>query len=137
VAQAIPQYEIAIGLTIDSGVRAMAYANLGSAYSDLGDYRKAEIAFQRSVALNPNRFNTWVGLGLLAEREGKPQDAMHDFARSIQLRPSGQAYLELGRTLAQSGRNADALAALDLALKIAPDLIEAKQAADTLRQPAH
>jgi len=137
VAQAIPQYEIAIGLTMDSGVRAMAYANLGSAYSDLGDYRKAEIAFQRSVALNPNRFNTWVGLGLLAEREGKLQDAMHDFARSIQLRPSGQAYLELGRTLAQSGRNADALAALDLALKIAPDLIEAKQAAETLRQQAH
>lgn len=136
-AEALPQYELAATLTTDTLLLATAFANLGVEYSDLGNYAGAHAAFERSMHLNPNRYNTWVGMGLLAEREGKFQDAMRDFVRSIQLRPSGQAYLEIGRMLAQSGRTADALAAFDLASKIAPDLAEAKQAADALRQQVH
>ena len=137
LAEALPQYELAASLTTDTLLLATTLANEGSVYSDLGNDARAHAAFERSIQLDPYRYNTWVGMGLLAEREGKPQDAMRDFVRSIQLQPNGQAYLELGRILAQSGRNADALVALDLALKIAPDLSEAKQAADALRQQVH
>jgi len=136
-AEAIPQYEIAASLTIDTRVLATTYANLGSAFMDTGDYAKAHAAFDRSIRLNPVRFNTWVGMGLLAEREGKIDDAIYDFARSIQLQPSDQAYLELGRTLAQSGRTQQAIAAYQLALQISPNLVEAQQALESLRrQPA-
>ncbi len=133
-AEAIPQYAIAASLTTDSRVLAVTYANLGSAFSDTGNYAKAHAAFDRSIRLNPNRFNTWVGMGLLAQREGKLQDAIRDFVRSVQLQPSDQGYLELGRTLAQSGRNAEAIAAYELALRISPDLTEAQKAVDALRQ---
>lgn len=136
-AEAIPQYEIAAALTTDSRVLATTYANLGSAYADIGNYDKAHAAFARSIRLSPNRFNTWVGMGLLAEREGKVEDAIGDFVRSVQLQPSDQAYLELGRTLSQSGRNNEAIAAYELALRISPGLESAQQALEKLRdQPA-
>lgn len=131
-AEAIPQYEIAARLTTDTRVLATTYANLGSAFADVGDYPKAHAAFDKSLRLNPNRFNTWVGVGLLAEHEGKVEEAIHDFARSIQLQPSDQGYLELGRTLAQSGRNEQAIVAYQLALQISPNLVEAQQAIEAL-----
>jgi tetratricopeptide (TPR) repeat protein len=135
--EAIPQYELAVRLTTDTRVLTTTYANLGSAYADVGDYAKAHAAFDKSLRLNPNRFNTWVGMGLLAEREGRIEDAIRDFVHSIQLQPSDQGYFELGRTLAQSGRNAEAIAAYQLALQISPNLIEAQQAIDALsQQPA-
>jgi len=133
-AQAVPQYELTIRLTTDWRVLATTYANLASAYCDLGDYAKAHANFEHSIRLSPNRFNTWVGMGLLAQREGKQDEAILDFVRSIQLQPSAQAYLELGRTLAQAGRKAEALAAYQWALKINPDLTEAQQAAAALQK---
>jgi protein O-mannosyl-transferase len=135
--EAIPQYDLAISLTSDARVLATAYANLGSAYSDLGDDPKAEAAFKQSIQLNPNRFNTWLGMGLLARREGNLEAAVRDFLRSVQLQPSAQGYLELGRTLAQRQQNADALVAYEWALKINPDITEAQQAVRRLRQPNH
>jgi protein O-mannosyl-transferase len=134
VAEAVSQYEIALTLTTDDRVRATAYANLGSAFCELGDYARSHVAFDRSIRLNPNRFNTWVGMGLLAEREGKLQEAIRDFVRSLELQPSAQAYFELGQTLARSGRNSEALAAYEFALKISPNLTEAQKAVDALRQ---
>jgi len=133
-AEAIPQYEIAARLTTDTRVLATTYANLGSAFADVGDYAKAHAAFDQSIRLNPIRFNTWVGMGLLAEREGKVEEAIRHFVRSVQLQPSDQGYFELGRTLAQSGRNQEAIAAYQLALQISPNLIEAQQAIESLRQ---
>jgi protein O-mannosyl-transferase len=132
-AEAIPQYDTAISLTSDARVLATTYANLGAAYSDLGDYPQSEAAFQASIRLNPRRFTTWLGKGLLARREGNLAEAMRDFVRSIQVEPSPQGYLELGRTLVQSGRNADALVAYELALKMDPDIAEAQQAVAQLR----
>jgi Tfp pilus assembly protein PilF len=133
-AEAVPQYKIALSLTSDARVRATAYANLGWAYCDLGDYSKSHASFERSVRLSPNRANTWLGMGLLAERENTLQEAIRDFALSLEIQPSAQGYLGLGRTLAQTGHNSEALAAYELALKISPNLPEAQRGADALRR---
>ena len=136
-AEALPQYLLAAKLTTDARVLATTYANIGAAYSDMGDLTKAHAAFDRSIRLKSDRFNTWVGMGLLAEREGKPQEAIRYLVRSIELQPSDQAYLELGRTLAQTGRTTQAMAAYEFALKISPNLTEAQQALDALRQQSN
>jgi cytochrome c-type biogenesis protein CcmH/NrfG len=52
----------------------------------------------------------------------------------VEVQPTAQGYFELGRTLAQTGQIPEALDAYQQALKISPDLVEAQQAADTLRQ---
>ena len=133
-AEAVPHFRLSLRLTTDARVLATTYANLGWAYCDLGDYAKSQASFERSIQLNPNRANTWLGMGLLTERESNLQEAIHDFALSVQIQPSAQGYLGLGRTLSQTGHNAQALVAYELALKISPDLAEARQAAATLRR---
>lgn len=132
-AKAIPYFKLAVTLTSDARVLATAYSNLAMAYYDLGDYNKSRASFEQSIRLNPNRFSTWLGMALLAEREGKLQDAMRDFAISLKLQPNVQSYLGLGRTLAETGHKAEALAAYELALKISPDVVEAQHAVAALR----
>jgi protein O-mannosyl-transferase len=131
---AVAQYEAAIGLTSDPGLLAQAYANLGAAERAMGEDEQARKSFDRSMRFNPNQFNAWLGMGLLAQKQGKLDEAVSDLSRSVELQPSAQGYLELGRTLAQAGHAPEALNAYEQALKLSPDLVEAQQAADALRQ---
>ena len=134
IEEALRQYELTASLTTDAPVLANTYANVGSVYFSMGNYAKARAAYEQSIRLNPNRYSAWIGMGLLAQRRGDMAEAIRDFATSVELQPSVQAYFELGRTLAQSGRTVEALAAYEQALRMAPDLAEAQQAAATLRQ---
>lgn len=132
--EAVAQYEAAIELTSDPGLLAQAYANLGSAERAMGEDEQAHKSLEQSLRFNPNQFNAWLGMGLLAQKQGKLDEAVSDLSRSVELQPSAQGYLELGRTLAQAGHVPEALNAYEQALKISPDLVEAQQAADALRQ---
>ena len=132
--EAITEYEAAIDLTSDPGMLAQTYANLGSAQRMLGEDEAARKTFEESLRLNPNQFNAWLGLGLLAQKQGKLEEAISDLSRSVELQPSAQGYFELGRTLAQGGRVPEALDAYGQALKISPDFVEAQRAVDALRE---
>jgi tetratricopeptide (TPR) repeat protein len=134
VPEAVDEYQTAIKLTSDPGLLSMTYANLGAAQRALGEDEQAQQSFEQSLHLNPNQFNAWLGLGLLARKQGQVEEAIRDLSRSLELQPTAEAYFELGHTLEQAGRTAEALDAYDQALKLAPDLKEAQQAADTLRQ---
>jgi len=132
--EAIQQYQAAIHLTSDPGLLAQNYANRGAVQFELGQDEQARRSFEQALQLNPNQFNAWLGLGLLARKQGRVEEAIRDLSRSLQLQPTAQAYLELGHTLEQAGRAAEALDAYDQAVKLAPDLKEAQQAAEALRQ---
>jgi tetratricopeptide (TPR) repeat protein len=132
--EAIMHYEAAVDLTSDPGMLALTYANLGAAHLAVLEEDQARKSFEHSLQYNPNQFNAWLGLGLLAEKQGKTQEAITDLSQSVAAQPTAQGYLELGRSLAQAGRRADALDAYQQALKISPDLVEAQRAADGLRQ---
>jgi len=133
-AEAIPYFKYAVTLTSDTRVLATAYANLGSAYYELDDYDDSLASFDRSLQLSPNQYSTWLGMGLLAERQNKLQDAMHDFALSLRLQPTVQGYLGLGRCLAATDHKNQALTAYELALKISPNNSEAERAISALGQ---
>lgn len=132
--EAVAQYQTAIELTSDPALLAQTYANLGAAYRALGEDGQAHKNFEQSLSLNPNQFNAWLGLGLLAEKQGKLDEAISDLSRSVEANPTAEGYFELGRALAQKGRIPEALAAYQQAVRISPDLVEAQQAADALRQ---
>jgi protein O-mannosyl-transferase len=131
--EAVDQYETTIRLTSDPALLASTYANLGSAYRDLGDNAKARQCFEEALRLNPNQFNAYLGLGWLLEKEGKWNDAITNYSRSVAIRPSEQGYLRLGHALEQAGRAPEALAAYGEALKIAPDSTEAQAAVTRLK----
>jgi protein O-mannosyl-transferase len=130
--EAVTQYEEALRLTSDPGLLAQTYANLGAAERALGEDDEARRNFEESLRLNQNQFNAWLGMALLARKQGKLDEAIGDLSRSIELRPTAQGYLELGRTFAQSERFSDAREAYRQALQIDPGLTEAQQAIDAL-----
>ena len=134
--EAVTQYEAAVSLTSDPGLLAQTYANLGAAERALGEDDEARKNFDEALRLNPNQFNAWLGMALLARKQGKLDEAISDLSRSIELRPTAEAYLELGRTFAQSGRIPEARDAYRQALQIDPGFTPAQQAADTLPRPA-
>jgi protein O-mannosyl-transferase len=132
--EAVVQYEAAIELTSDPGLLSQTYANLGTAQRAMGDDERAHESYQQALRLNPGQFNAWLGEGLLARKQGKLEEALGDLSRSLESQPSAQGYFELGRTLAQAGRESAALDAYEQALKLSPDFAEAQQAAAALRQ---
>jgi tetratricopeptide (TPR) repeat protein len=132
--EAVDQYETTIRLTSDPALLASTYANLGGAYRDLGDDAKAQESYDQALRLNPNQFNAYLGLGKLLEKEGRVNDAVANYSRSVELRPTEQGYLRLGRALEQVGRGQDAVAAYQEALKIAPDSSEPQAALNRLQK---
>lgn len=132
--EAVAQYEAAAELTSDPALLAQAYANIGAAYRALGEDEQAHKNFQQSLRFNPNQFNAWLGLGLLAQKQGKLAETLSDLSRSVEIYPTAKGYFELGRAFAQAGRVPEALEAYQQALKISPHLTEAQQAAEKLRR---
>lgn len=129
---AIQQYQSAIELTSDPGLLAQTYANLGAVYRAIGETTQAQDNYNHALRLNPNQFNAWLGLGLIAQKQGELAEAITNLSRSVELRPTAPGYLALGHALAQTGRTAEARAAYEQALKISPDLVEAQKAAAAL-----
>lgn len=132
--EAIREYQSAISLTSDPNLLAATYANLGAAQVAVREDQQAANSFAQALRYSPNQFNAWLGLGSLARQHGNFRGAIAALARSIQIQPTAEGYLELGRTLAAIGRNTEALAAYQLALKISPGLSGAEQAAQALGQ---
>jgi protein O-mannosyl-transferase len=132
--EAVKEYEAAVGMTSDPGMLAATYANLGAAYRGLGDNDRAETNYKHALQYNPNQFNAWLGLGLLAQQQGELVEAITNLSRSVELQPTARGYFALGKALQQSGRTLEALTAYEQATRIAPSLAEAQQAADSIRQ---
>jgi protein O-mannosyl-transferase len=128
-AEAISQYQLALRLGAEPAMLATTYTNLGSAYSDLGDYAKARTSFEQALRFNPNQAGACQGLALVAQKQGDLEEAIHYFARFADLQPSGEAYLQLARALAQANHRAEALAAYQQALTLAPHLADVEPSA--------
>ena len=133
-AEAIEQYTFAAALASDARVRATACTNLGIAYFDLKKDAKAKLSFEQALRLNPSQLDAWLGLTLLAQRQGNLEEEIRDFSRLLVLQPTARGYLQFGQLLAQANRRAEALAAFQQALKIEPDMTEAQAAAEELRK---
>jgi protein O-mannosyl-transferase len=130
VASAIERYKAVIARVPDSDLRADAYANLGSAYRQTGDYRDAKLDYEEALRLRPEFPMAIVGLGLTAEHDGNPAEAVRQFSTAMAMQPTDVGYLLLASALEQAGHLAEAQAARQRASRISPNLDAAqKQAA--------
>jgi protein O-mannosyl-transferase len=130
--EAIAEYRTTISLTRDEAMLALTYANLGSAYRELGDEKDARESYDEALELNPSQSNAYFGRAMLLARQGKLEQAIGDFSKSVEIEPTAEGYLRLGQALAQTGRHEQALAAFEQALKISPGMPEAQHAAAAL-----
>jgi Flp pilus assembly protein TadD len=132
MAEAIEKYNRVITLTSDPGLLAATYANLGAAYRKLGEDEKARTSYDQALQLNPNQYNAYLGLGELLEKQSRLDDAISNYSKAVELRPTDTGFLLLGRALERTGRRSEALAAYQAALRLSPEMPEAQHAVDAL-----
>ncbi len=137
LSEAMEQYERTISLTSDAGLLAATYANLGTAYRKLGEDGKARESYDQALRLNPNQSNAYLGLGQLLEKHSQLDDAIQNYSKAVELRPTDTGFMLLGHALESAGRRPEALAAYRGALKLSPELPEAQRALDVLSGKPH
>ncbi|MFZ5874869.1 MAG: tetratricopeptide repeat protein [Nitrospirota bacterium] len=130
--QARPALERAVELAPGS---ADSLAALGSVYAGLGDLARAQDALVRAGAAldrRPHQPATRLNVAEALLKTGNIREAVRNFQAVVAQegdRPSflsAKAYVGLGMSAERVGRPADALAAYATALKITPDLDEAR-----------
>jgi len=94
------------------------YSSLGVFYCDRNRYADCSEMFLKVTQLAPNNYLGYFNLGAAYVTEGHYQDAIGAFNHSIALRPSADAYNNLGYTYTLMNRFPEAITALEQALKI-------------------
>lgn len=125
--EAVQEYQATIQMTSDPALLASTYANLGAAYRDLGEDAKARESYDAALRLNAGQFNAYLGLGRLVERQGKLDEAIANYSRSVEIRPTESGFLRLGHALEVKGRRQESISAFQQALQLNPDSTEAQQ----------
>jgi len=105
-----------------------AYKGLGVASVRLGEEAKAREYFLQAVQFNSHDTNNLYNLSLL-ELEG----GISKLSRSLSFNPTAQGYLQLGQFLQEDQRISEAQDAYEKALRLNPNLAEAKRALLQLR----
>ncbi len=131
-AEAIAAYQRGISQSDDVDITARAYSNMGYVYHYMGDDGDARAAFERAVQLAPDTEQAWIGLGVLAQNSGDLGVAIQQYSHANQIQPSGLGYLLLARALHKSGREHEAVAALQMARTAPGSFNDTQQRADGL-----
>jgi len=113
--EAIARYDQMISQTPDGPGRAELLANRGLVYVDLKDGEHAKESFDKAIAMDPNNYRAWIGLGVLAVRAGDLNLAIQNFQRATTSKPTELSYTLLAKALDQAGRTSEAQAARERA----------------------
>jgi tetratricopeptide (TPR) repeat protein len=102
----------------------------GRAYQALGQYDKAVPDFEKAVeigltgemaGIDPVLAAAYFGLGSIAMEQGRTQDAIDSFTKSIDItRTDADTLLALSNALLAAGRPDEAIQRLDLAIRLVP-----------------
>jgi TolB-like protein len=111
------------------------HAARGALLGDQGRYPEALASLKKANALNPNLYNSIMGLGRLQLNAGKPRDALLYFDKAVERDPlSGNLRATRCYVLAELGRFADAAGDCDRARSLAPESFWARTASGMLEQ---
>jgi len=132
LAAAIERYQMVAQHAADVSLRATAYGNLGSAYRQMGDLTRAQQCFNRALQLSPDLPMAMIGLGLIAESNDDPSEAVRQYSRAMAVQPTDVGFLLLAHALEQESRFDEAKAILEHVARSSPNLAEAQQMAEAL-----
>jgi arylsulfatase A-like enzyme/Tfp pilus assembly protein PilF len=117
-AEAIATYERAGSLDPSN---AMTRANLGTVYLMKGDLARARSCMEEALRLEPGVSRAHNALGVIAFETGHPDEAIAHWKRSVELNPrEWDTLFNLGKTLRQQGREAEAKPYLERFVREAP-----------------
>ena len=127
------EYLLALKYASDEREAAQTHNNLGVLFSQLGRRDDAAAEYTQAISLNPYEQKSFLGRGRIEHEQGRLDAALQDFMRAAQIAPSPNALYGQGRVLEDKGQFADAAAAYDAALKLAPDFKEAQARLENLK----
>jgi protein O-mannosyl-transferase len=132
---AIERYQMVASYAADPTLRATAYGNLGSAYRQLGDPAKAKQCFEEAIRLQPDRPMPMVmiGLGLIAQKNGDPAEAVREYLQAMAVEPTDVGYLLLAQALEDEGHKDEAKAIRERIQKLSANIEAARKQADSLQ----
>ncbi|MCL5958397.1 MAG: tetratricopeptide repeat protein [Chloroflexi bacterium] len=107
-----------------------ALTELGQLYLQINDGRKAQVAFQAGLELEPNSVDLHNGLGIAYCSVNKVGEAMAEYQKSMEIDPSSpEAYYYLGEALShrQPPDIPKAIEYWEKVIKLAPDSEIARQ----------
>ena len=101
--------------------RAEAELRIGAEFTARRRWSEAEASFRRARTLQPNRPESWDGLGVVAYETGHYAEAERLFRRALALNRKNSAYHDhLGITLRALKRLPEAIREFELALSLSP-----------------
>jgi tetratricopeptide (TPR) repeat protein len=127
--EAIENFQHVVRVTHDPEKLTGAYRGLGVAYAQLGDRANARVNFLHALQLSPENPTELYNLSLLEIRDG-----IDNLTRKVSVKPTPEGYLQLGQLLQEDQRAGDAQLAYEKALRLNPNLSEARQALRDLKQ---
>jgi len=125
-AQMLDQVEAARLNAMPSLERARQLSSQARGYLDNGLLLEAERLYQSAVGADNNCAEAHAGLAQVRERTGAFDAAVHEAHLALELKPSADAYLVLGRIDLGANRLSDAGNAAAAAIKLEPANAEAK-----------
>lgn len=122
--EAVERFRAALNLT--PAVPELHY-NLGNVWLEMGRLAKAEASLAEAVRLKPGFALARHNLALALVRSGRPAEALPHYAKVTEAMPdSALVRLNFALALAQAGRSAEAAEQAGAALRLEPDLREAR-----------
>lgn len=110
--------------TMDNPDDVDSWIKLGNIYFDSNNYDKAINAYNQSLKIIPRNADVLTDLGVMYERSGRPEIAVQNFDRAIEINPRHEtSRLNKGVVLLYDLKDrAGALKALEELLKLNPDI---------------
>jgi tetratricopeptide (TPR) repeat protein len=127
--EAAIQYRRALDNAPDAKFRSTALTMLGSAFTQTGNLDRARLSYTYALQENPENSAALVSSGLLAERDGKYDEAADQISHAMKIAPTDGGYLLLSQALRRTGRSQEADAAYAHAQQISHDFPKAQQIA--------
>jgi tetratricopeptide (TPR) repeat protein len=107
---------------VDFKKTAACWYYQGLAWGSAGDYDRASDAFRRSLAIDPQRIETYANLGVDYARAGKYDQAIEMLTMALKIDPDRAEVLALlGAVYSQTGKYQKALEALTKAITLEPN----------------
>src|SRR5690606_12805411 len=106
-------------VTIKSPKNGRGFMNFGLALMAKGDYKNAEINYNKALELTPNYPTLYTNLGILKNAMGNKVEAEEFFKKSVSLPTSNQvSYYYYASFLSNNNRNTEAIEFLEKALNL-------------------
>jgi protein O-mannosyl-transferase len=132
--EAAQQYAQTIAVATDPLELAQAHNNLGIVYMTANNYPAATMELSKAIALNPMEQNSYIGRGMIEAQSWNFDAAIADFSSAARIAPTPIGYFWLGRAYEGKGDRQRAANAYMLALKLAPNMADARTRLDALRE---